>query len=314
MKISESKFIFKPTGEFEWSKEFAQVPTPIELEDRIRIYYTTRPIPEDGKSISYTSFIDVDKECPENVIYIHDKPVIELGKKGSFDEFGIHPGTTIKVDDKIYFYYQGWTRMYSVPYSTSLGLAISDDNGFTFKKFSDGPIMGRNIDSPYLDNGFFIFQEKNKYYMFFSAAKEWYKTLGGNYEPVYQIVRAESKDRINWKSFSLPILSTNYNKEANGRATVTKFGKRYYMWFCYRDVELFRENAERNYKIAYAISDNLISWKRINEDIFSDYKKTEWYNKMQAYPYLIKIKQRYFLFFSGNYFGKEGFGYSEIIL
>ncbi|MFX6006898.1 hypothetical protein ABTF07_20195, partial [Acinetobacter baumannii] len=69
-----------------------------------------------GKSLSYISFIDVAKDNPSKILYIHDSPVLELGGTGSFDEFGVHPGSFIKQDDgTLLFFYQGWTRMESVP-------------------------------------------------------------------------------------------------------------------------------------------------------------------------------------------------------
>ncbi|MFK5098312.1 glycosylase, partial [Klebsiella pneumoniae] len=90
-------------------------------------------------------------------LYIHDSPVLELGGTGSFDEFGVHPGSFIKQDDgTLLFFYQGWTRMESVPYITTLGLATSTNCGVTFSKVSKGPLFSRSLEDPFLENGFFV--------------------------------------------------------------------------------------------------------------------------------------------------------------
>ena len=41
-------------------------------------------------------------------------------------------------------YYIGWTRGISVPYISSLGLAVSSDINSKFYKINNTPIIGRN--------------------------------------------------------------------------------------------------------------------------------------------------------------------------
>ena len=54
----------------------------------------------------------------------------------------------IKYQDKYWLYYLGWQRSSTVPYITTLGLALSDD-GINFTKVSEGPIIGVSKDTPY---------------------------------------------------------------------------------------------------------------------------------------------------------------------
>jgi len=312
MKWVKKGLIYKPSGKFEWIQSFAQVPTPYELDDRLRIYFTTRPKAKDGMYVSYTSFIDVNKENPKEIIYEHDRPVLELGGKGDFDEFGIHPLTLIEVDDMTFFYYQGWTRMYSVPYSTSIGLAISKDKGLSFEKYSKGPLFSRTPNEPYLENGFFITRENNKFNMWYATAFEWIEINDNKMEPVYQIVYAESNDGIKWKRFGEPLLNTVYKKEANGRPAVIKIGEIYHMWFCYRDVMDFRPGGGGAYRIGYAYSRDKLNWIRDDSLAGIDLSYEGWDSQMIAYSYVIKAKNKLLMFYNGNEFGKHGFGYAEL--
>ena len=67
---------------------------------------------------------------------INSKPILELGKPGTFDEHGIMPSCIVKNGDELYLYYSGWQQSIGVPYNNYTGLAISKDNGKTFKKYS----------------------------------------------------------------------------------------------------------------------------------------------------------------------------------
>ena len=132
---------------------YSQNPNVLELEDKLRIYFTCRPERDEiGNCVSNTAYADFEKEEPFKLIEVAENPVLQLGGPGDFDEFGIMPGSVLNMEDKkeIWLYYVGWTRMHSVPYKWSNGLAISKDNGKTFERFSKGPIMGSIFNDPYL--------------------------------------------------------------------------------------------------------------------------------------------------------------------
>ena len=312
MKWIKKGKIFDSSDRFDWMHRYAQVPTPYLLNDRIRIFFTCRPQPKNDMNVSLTSFIDVDINEPKKILYIHSTPSLKLGNKGDFDEFGIHPLTLLEIGDLTYFYYQGWTRMYSVPYTTSLGLAISKDKGLTFEKYSKGPLFGRSPNEPYLENGFFIFKENKKFLMWYASAFEWLEVSENKFEPVYQIVFATSNDGVNWKRYSKPLFNTIYKKEANGRPTIIKIDSTYHMWFCYRNVLDFRPGGEGVYRIGYAYSKDKYNWIRDDSKAGIDLSSEGWDSQMIAYPYVIKVGEKILMFYNGNEFGKYGFGYAEL--
>ena len=102
MKIEKKELIYKPDGKKEWSRSHAQVPFAYKLnENVIRIFFATR----DENSCSSTSFVDVNSNNPSEVLYVHNKPVLEKGIRGSFDDSGTMPSWFLKADNKLFLYY-----------------------------------------------------------------------------------------------------------------------------------------------------------------------------------------------------------------
>ena len=86
MKWIKQGVIFVADHNFEWMVSHASVP----VVDEARIYFGTR----DQNGQSQTSYIEVEAGRPENVVYIHDRPVLPLGEPGTFDDSGIMPSWT----------------------------------------------------------------------------------------------------------------------------------------------------------------------------------------------------------------------------
>src|SRR5688572_20098705 len=97
----------------DWLKSHAMMPLPLEMNDRIRVYYTGRHV--DGKS--RVSFFDVNKSNPSEIIYIHTEPLLEVGKIGTFDDCGTVGTFVLRKDDKVYLYYNGYNVRNTVPWS-----------------------------------------------------------------------------------------------------------------------------------------------------------------------------------------------------
>jgi predicted GH43/DUF377 family glycosyl hydrolase len=309
MKWVKKGFIFKPSGEFEWMKEYAQVPTPLIHKDILRIYFTTRPAPVNNLYRSQTGYIEVEMENPNRILTISNKPVLQHGELGSFDEFGIMPGSFIKIGNGLAMYYTGWSREQSVPYTTSIGLALSYDNGKTFTRISNGPIISKNINDPFLVNGPFVLYEKGIYHMWYSSSYTWLSN-GDRKDPIYKIKHASSEDGINWNTSKEFIIEEKIQNEAQNAPCVFIHDEKYFMIFCYRQSVNFR-NSQNGYKIGLAVSEDNVNWQRLNDPIFTG-EEEEWDLYMKAYPRVIKVNDKYFLFYNGNYFGKDGFGYAEL--
>jgi predicted GH43/DUF377 family glycosyl hydrolase len=313
MKWIKKGHIYKPSGNLSWAGSYAQIPRPLLLEDRIRIYYATRYYDALNLPISQTSFIDVEKNELRKILYIHNEPSLKLGPKGTFSHYGIHPTMLINKQEEICFFYQGWNRSESVPYETEVGMALSEDRGLSFVKTSDNPIFGKSHEDPYYVNGVFIFNRGDEYLMFYSSGKEWIE-YGGRKESIYVIKSAISNDLINWQRNNREIIRPNLENECQNSATVINLYGRYHMWFCYRHALDFR-NENRGYRIGYAWSDDLVKWNRDDSLAGIDISNNnDWDSQMVCYPHVFEFDGKVIMLYCGNYFGKEGFGYAELDL
>ena len=295
--------------------EFAQSPQTIVFEDFVRIYFSTRKKEKDtGKYLSHISFVDFNKNF-DTIINSSTKEIIKLGDLGTFDEHGIFPINLLKDKDKIFAYTCGWSRRVSVSVEISIGLAISEDNGETFKKHGSGPVLSSSIKEPFLVGDAFVKKYDNLYHMWYIFGERWVpKTAKEPEARVYKIAHAISKDGYNWqKEEGKQIISDILNKnECQALPTVIKIENRYHMYFCFREATDFRNNPKRGYRLGYAYSDDLINWVRDDENSGISSTAQSWDSDMMCYPHIFESDSKVYLLYNGNEFGKYGFGICEL--
>jgi len=305
MKWIKKGRIFIPDHNFGWMNSHAQIPTVLIKEDRLRVYFATRPQNNTG----LTTFIDLDKNDPTKILYLHDKPILELGKPGTFDNHGIFPSHVMYMNNRVFLYYVGWYRGSSLPYHNAVGLAVSDDGGMTFNKMYEGPILDRAPDEPFSMGAVYILNDsEGQYHMYYNYVFEWIY-MKDRYEPLYHIKHATSKNGIEWKKTGQISVGENYYKEAVARPSILYNNSNYHMWFCYRGSDDFR-NGKDSYRIGYAISNNLVDWKRNDRLSGINISESGWDSKMLAYPNIIEVNGQSLMFYNGNGFGTTGFGYA----
>lgn len=306
--------IFDPRKRFEWMHEYAQNPNALVLEDRIRVYFTCRPKrSDDGSCTSRIGFVDLSRNDPSEVIYIHDEPVLDLGGVGDFDEFGTMPGSIIHIKDKneIWLYYVGWSRKVSVPYQWANGLAISTDGGITFDKIGKGPILSTTVNEPYLQACPRVWRfSDSDWHMWYQSGIEWY-ACDDHMESVYVTMHASSKNGVDWQRDGKQVIPSKVFKESQTSASILQQNGQNHLFFSYRYGTNFRNN-ERGYRIGYAHSNSLDNWQR-NDDLSGiQLSKHGWDSKMLCYPHVLQDNEKIYMFYCGNYFGREGFGYAEL--
>ncbi|MDO4187541.1 MAG: hypothetical protein Q4D29_00995 [Lachnospiraceae bacterium] len=311
MKWEKRGLIFEPNKRFEWMQTHAQIPFPLEFDDFIRIYFATRGKYVNKMCESYGAFIDVDKTDFSKIIRISEKPIMQHGGIGEFDEFGTMPASVIRVDKKYYMYYCGWTRSVSTPHKESIGLAVSDDGEY-FVKYAPGPLMGDTLYEPYLHSYPVTYNINGKYHMFYHTGIRWIQGED-RMETQYLLRHAVSEDGIKWDFDYKNIIETKVEYESQTSPTIFYKDGVYHMYFCYRYSLNFRDVSERGYRIGYAFSEDLFNWKRADELAGIDVSSNGWDSKMIAYPCVKKINDRYYMFYCGNDFGKQGFGYSVLV-
>ncbi len=309
MKWVKKGLIYNVNKKYFWNQSHAQVPTVDIINNNIwRIYYASR----DKDNRSYTSYIDVEAGKPENILYEHDKPILSIGKLGSFDDCGIMPSCIINNYKKKYFYYFGWNVRNTIPYHNSIGLALSEDNGNSFYKYSAGPLFERNYKEPYFSATPWIIKEENILRMWYLSGTGW-EIINGKPEAFYNIKYAESKDGINWERSGKVMIDFKNKKEgAISRPCMIKENDLYKMWYSYRSVIDYRTNKENSYRIGYAESEDGINWERMDNKTGIDISEDGWDSTMIEYTNIVSFNNSKYLFYNGNEFGETGFGYAVL--
>ncbi len=292
--------------------EYAQSPQALVFDNYVRIYFSTRQRdPLNGKYLSHISFVDMEMNLKE-IINVSSHSVIELGKLGCYDEHGIFPLNVLRNGDKVLGYIGGWNRRVSVSVDTSIGLAISHDNGFTFQRIGDGPVLASSLHEPFLVGDPFVTIFEKRFYMWYIFGIQW-KMFAKAQPPdrIYKIGYATSDDGIKWhkNEEGRQIITDRLGEdESQAMPTVVYFNGRYHMFFCYRQSFDFRKNKYRGYRIGYAHSDDLINWIRNDAAVGIDVTEGCWDSDMLCYPRVFHCDGRVYLLYNGNEFGRFGFG------
>jgi hypothetical protein len=296
--------VFKPAGQGGWMNSHAAAPTVLVKEDRLRIYFASRPV----NTLSMPSFIDVDIRDPSRILYVNEKPLLECGRPGTFDEFGVVPSCVITCGELVYLYTSGWSRGQTVPYVIAIGFAVSEDGGATFRRRFDGPIVDRTAEEPYSAMAPFILRRDGIWHMWYGSGIDWVQPAG-KYEPIYIIKYAHSADGIRWEQPNITCIPGKTVGEANTRPSVVWDNGLYRMWFCYRGSEDFR-GGKGSYRIGYAESADGKQWTRLDEKVGIAVSAEGWDSEMLTYPQVVDTPIGRLLFYDGNGFGASGFGYA----
>ncbi len=296
------------------SAGFAQSPQALVLDDRVRVYFSTRECDSTGKYLSHIAFVDFDRAM-ENILGVSSEPVITLGGLGCFDEHGIFPINVLRDGGRVVAYTTGWNRRVSVSADAAIGLAISNDNGVTFERYGNGPVMAAALHEPFLVGDAFVAKYAEVYHMWYIFGVRWTQPSGEEQpDRVYKIAHATSRDGIEWKRDSRLLITDKRDAdECQALPTVIKLGTRYHMYFCHRAVHGFREQSDKAYRIGYAYSDDLVNWHRDDEAAGIDVSAEGWDSQMQCYPHVFSCEEKIYMLYNGNEFGRHGFGLAELV-
>lgn len=313
MKWKKIGHIFDPTKwndgiKRNWMYTHSQCTHSLILEDVVRIFFSCRPKNENGWAKSFTAFLDLDKNNLSKIIRVSEEPVMKLGDKGCFDEFAVYPSSSISYNGKLYLYYAGWSRCQSVPFNTSIGLAVSDDNGISFQRIGTGPILTSSLNEPFVISGPKIRRFNDQWYLFYLAGRRWINHKG-KMEIIYKNRMATSHNGIDWIKYDKDIITNKIDSnECQAGPDVFFKDNLYHMYFVYREGLDFRAIRGRGYKIGYATSKDLFNWKRMDEDAGISYSDSGWDSSMHHYPHVFNINNQFYMTYNGNDFGKFGFG------
>ncbi|MCS7092732.1 MAG: hypothetical protein NZM26_05310 [Patescibacteria group bacterium] len=304
MRWQKRGLIYKAPFDGSWRDNSALTPTPILINnDVIRIYVSFR----DSKGVGRIGFVDVQADNPTCILRISEKPVLDIGQDGCFDDNGVILGDVLFVGDEIWMYYVGFQLVHKAKFLAFSGLAISHDGGITFKRSQKHPVLDRSGEGLYIRAIHSVQLKNNKFCIWYAAGNTW-ETIEGQAFPSYHIRYAESENGNLFPNTGILCLNPDAkNLEYRiGRPRVYQRGKEYLMFFTYGTLD-------KRYLAGAAISKDGIEWQRDDKYLRLPLSSEGWDSVHLCYPSLLSFKNRTYVFYNGNYMGREGFGFAELV-
>lgn len=307
--------IFNPTelNNRSWMKEFSQAPSTLIYDDFVRVYFSCRPEPDiDGNYVSLSAYADFSRDNLFNLVGVCEKPLLELGTIGSFDEFGAYFTSVIKNNDDVLAYYVGYTRCESVPFTINIGCAVSKDGGNNFTRLGPGPILPCTVDEPFFLTVPRVRKFGNRWFMWYSAGRRWVQTEK-RAEPVYHIRMATSSDGINWCKENRNLVPRKIGEnECQACPDVFWYKDKYHMFFSYRSHTNYHGKVG-GYRIGYASSSDLLNWDRDDDKAGLTVSDMGWDSEMVSFPHVFFLDDDLYILYLGNQMGRHGFGLAKLI-
>ncbi len=306
MKWVKKGLIYAVDERINWATNSVLTPNPFLLNDEtIRVYASFR----DEKGMGRIGFVDVAASNPKEIIKISEKPVIELGARGTFDDNGMLLGDVIRVNDKIYMYYVGFQLVQHIKHMSATGLAISIDGGEAFERVKQTPIADRVPNALYGRCFHTVMQDEGKFKIWYSVVYGWEHIEGKDY-PKYDIRYVESEDGIHiTDEEGIHCMAVGPNEYRIGRPRVIKRAPDLY------EMRYTYDTYSKEYISGIAFSKDGIHWTREDEKagLVKSNQEGDWDSEMACYPVELETKYGTYLFYDGNGMGATGFGYAEKI-
>ena len=300
MKWEKLGLIFNAENQFDWMCSHASLPIAQNLNgDIFRIYFSTR----DSNNRSNGAYIDIDILYPNKILNISEKPLLEYGKTGLFDESGSQPCCIFNYKNDIFLYFTGWSLIDTLPYKTAVGLYNKKQSQFI--KYSDLPIID-SFGNHHLSIGYaFVTHHNNLFKMWCEVNEKWVKNNETNkVEPHFVIKYATSKNGINWKWNNSTCIHDRLGENIISRPSVIIEDNIYKMWYSYKKNAL--------YTLGYAESLNGIDWQRKDQEVGIETSKFGWDSEEIEYPYVFDHKGDRYMLYNGNGYGRTGFGLAKL--
>tara|TARA_R110000796_G_scaffold71409_5_gene162205 strand:- start:73335 stop:74255 length:921 start_codon:yes stop_codon:yes gene_type:complete len=291
---------FQPDNSLYWQNSHAALPTALYLGNEIyRIYFTSR----DKDNKTHVGYFDWDLERDLIKRQESTAPILSPGPLGFFDDHGVQATSVIEANGKVYMYYLGWNPALTKPlFYTSIGLAISDDGGNTFTKYSKAPIMSRSEYDPWMVSGGTVRKEGNIWKMWYLSGIDFQIDTNGQAISRYDIKYAESTDGINWHRNGHVCLPLADDESNISRLSIIQQEGLYKAWYPVKKL------GSLGYRIGYAESKDGLIWDRQDHLSGIDVSEEGWDSQALDKQEVILHNGKYYMLYNGNSFGRDGIG------
>ncbi len=285
-----------------WSKHSALTPTPFLRSDgTIRVFAGFR----DDVGISRIGYVDIDPKYPEKIISVSKYPVLDIGRAGCFDDNGVILGDIIRFDGQVFMFYIGFQLVNKVKFLAFTGLAISNDDGDSFTRVSDTPLLDRHRDESYIAAIHSVIYEAGLWKIWYGAGDSW-KLINGNPYPSYGIHYFETDSLEYIPNKRIVCIAPTEIEYRIGRPRVYRSYNGYQMHFT-------AGTLSGSYLPGIANSIDGKNWIRSNEGYPISLSEKGWDSRHLSYPVILYVNDRLLIFYNGNDMGRDGFGIAECL-
>ncbi len=160
----------------------------------------------DAAGVGRIGWVDVDPRDPRRVLRSAEQPVLDIGVPGAFDDNGVFPTSVVRLPDgRLYLYYVGFELCHHIRYRLLSGLAVSEDDGDSFRRVQATPVLERSHEELHFRCAPFVERAGTGFRMWYVAGSQW-ETVAGKAMPCYDIRRIESADGVHWPAAGEAVL------------------------------------------------------------------------------------------------------------
>ena len=303
MKWQKFGQVFQSNETRGWRANSALTPTPILLnEDILRVYVGFR----DLEGISRIGYVDLNAREPTEIQAISQQPVLMPGRDGCFDDNGVILGDVIQHNGSLRMYYVGFQLVKRAKFLAFTGLAESHDNGETFHRVSQSPIMDRIDGATTIRAIHSLIYENGIWRVWYASGDDWCLINDKAY-PRYNIWYTESPDGLDFSKKGSLCIDVYGDEYRIGRPSIYKHKDLYYMIYTKGSL------SGKDYFPGLAISSDGLNWERVDDNLGLSLSKTGFDSIHLCYPRLVNVGEKTYCVYNGNNMGIDGFGMAELL-
>lgn len=285
-----------------WAKSHAYLPTAVMLDDRIRVFVAFW----DEQNYGRLGYIDTDKNDPCKILDYSKSPLVNDSSKGVFDCDGVSPLSIVKQSGELKLYYAGWNLKQQLDgprYSLFMGVLCSKDNGLTFHRHNNEPVIGPRHKDEYVRTGGFVLNVGTNFLCYLASQKGHHNEFGKAL-PYYDLEVTKSLDGLVWSDEQETIFTHDYGRNLGfGRPCIWQNNKGEFEGL----FSLRKWNGQYS-DMLYSTSKDGLQWNMLSKlDKAFSHKMTIDRQSEVSFPSVIKLSNgNLAMFYNGDGFGRDG--------
>lgn len=280
-----------------WAANSALTPLPtLHSDGFIRVYAGFR----DRVGVSRIGYVDLAADDPARVLRVSEKPALDIGRDGCFDDNGVILGDIVRHEGRLHLFYVGFQLVAKAKFLALTGLAVSDDEGETFHRLSEGPFLGRT-DGQTMFAAVHTARYEDGCWRFWCGAGDGWEMIDGKPYPRYGVRYVESPSLEPMVRAGVPCLMPSAPEYRIGRPRVYRTNTGYLMHFT-------RGTFAGDYTPGRAFSADGIHWRRDESPFDLSLSADGWDSRHLCYPVMLDAGGQRYMFYNGNDMGADGFG------